>query len=83
MKPLCQPLEVQAPIFRAVGGVMRAEMPAVKKHEMRPAAGFEIAGANAVDFYIFFILHGCSLRLETLKRKAADASCPVTLTTKP
>src|SRR5262249_33861450 len=25
--------------------------------------GFELVGANAVDFYIFFVLHGCSLRL--------------------
>jgi hypothetical protein len=26
-------------------------------------SGFELVGANAVDFYIFFVLHGCSLRL--------------------
>ena len=53
MKPLRQAVEVQAPVFGAVGRVMGTEVSAMKQHEMR--SGLEIAGADAsMSMYFSF-----------------------------
>jgi hypothetical protein len=57
VKPLCLAVEVQAPIFGAVGGVMRAKMTAVKEHDDGADAVLEISGSDPVNFDIFFTGH--------------------------
>src|SRR5258708_10826747 len=57
VKPLRQAVEVEVPVLGAVGGVMGTEVAAVKKHDDRAGALFEVAGADTVNVNKFFIDH--------------------------
>jgi hypothetical protein len=58
VEPLCQAVEIQAPVFRAVGGIVGPKMTAMKKHDDRTVAFFEIASADTVNVDILFVCHG-------------------------
>src|SRR5262249_10991894 len=61
VKPAAEIVEVQAPIVGAVGGIVGAEVTAVKKHNDRATTFFEIARADSVHIDKFFTDH-CFLR---------------------
>src|SRR5262249_29710059 len=57
VEPLRESVEVQVPIVGAVGGIVGAEVTAVKKHNDRTTAFFEIARADSVHIDKFFTDH--------------------------